>query len=208
MDTKLIANLSDVSLCLVALYISLRSFDVYRRFHYLRLLILGLSMVVVSLSAAADFTASYVTVVPLHTEWFISIAQTAGLLFILLGLVKSSDTYLRGLVLINVWTIPLLLLLLLFSAMLPALHDPLLQALFGGSRFLICCLIGVAYFSDFINKSTRFSLLMSVSFFLLCMWYFTGTIQPTASGPSIASDLGAIIGVMGLGVLVAAISWE
>jgi hypothetical protein len=208
MDAKLIANLSDVLLCLVALYISLRSFAVYRRFHYLRLLILGLSMVVVSLSAAADFIASSITVVPLHTEWFIFLGQTAGLLFILLGLVKSSDAYLRSLAIINAWTLPFLLLLLLFSGILPAIRDPLLQVLFGGSRFIICCLIGVAYFSDFINKSTRFSLLMSISFFLLCMWYFTGTIQPTTSGPSIVSNLGAIIGVIGLGVLTAAISWE
>jgi hypothetical protein len=208
MNAKLIANLSDVSLCLVALYIALRSFDVYRRFHYLRLLILGLSMVVVSLSAAADFTASYVTVVALHPEWFIFVGQTTGLMFILLGLIKSSDTYLRGLAVLNAWTMPFLLLLLLSSSVLPALHDPLLQVLFGGSRFIICCLIGVAYFSDFINRSTRFSLLMSTSFFLLCIWYLTSTIQPAIAGPSIATDLGAIIGIMGLGVLVAAISWE
>ncbi len=129
-------------------------------------------------------------------------------MFILLGLIKSPDSYLRGLAIINVWTLPFLLMLLLSSSVLPALRDPLLQALFGGSRFVVCCLIGVAYFSDFINKSTRFSLLMSASFFLLCIWYLTSTIQPAAAGPSIATNVGAIIGVLGLGVLVAAISWE
>ena len=55
MVTRLIPNLLDVSLCLVALFIAVRSFDIYARFRQYRLFILGLSMVLLSLSAAADF---------------------------------------------------------------------------------------------------------------------------------------------------------
>ena len=68
MDARLIPNLLDVSLCLVALFISVRSFDIYSRNRQFRLFILGLSMALVSLSAAADFTSSYVRAIPLHTD--------------------------------------------------------------------------------------------------------------------------------------------
>ena len=35
----------------------------------------------------------------------------------------------------------------------------------GFSRFLICMLILIAYFSTYVSKPSRFSLLMSISFF-------------------------------------------
>lgn len=209
MDTRLIANLSDVSLCLVALYISVRSFDVYTRFRYLRLFILGLSMVLVSLSAAADFTSSYIKVVTLNTDWFIYIGQTVGFLFILLSLVRSSDTYLRGLMLLNIWTFPPLLVLLFLSPVLPGIHNTLILTLLGGSRFLICSMISIAYFSAFMRKSTRFSMLMSVAFFLLYASYLIAFFgQSLASSRYFLGDLGDITGVIGLVVLVAAVSWE
>src|SRR5437899_1062779 len=119
MDTRLIPNLLDVSLCLVALFIAMRSFDIYSRFRQFRLFILGLSMALVSLSAAADFTASYVKVIPLHTDWFLYIGQAVGFLFILLSLVGNSDNYLRGLMRLNILAFVLLLSLLLLSPILP-----------------------------------------------------------------------------------------
>ena len=42
MNTNLIPNLLDVSLCLVALFISVRSFDIYSRSGQFRVLILGM----------------------------------------------------------------------------------------------------------------------------------------------------------------------
>src|SRR5690349_77740 len=101
MNTSLLPNILDVSLCLVALFISVRSFDIYARSRQFRVFILGLSMVLVSLSAAADFTSSYIRAIPLHTEWFLYIGQAVGFLFILLSLVRSSDNYLRNLMRLN-----------------------------------------------------------------------------------------------------------
>src|SRR5437879_11273427 len=121
MNTKLIPNLLDVSLCLVALFISVRSFDIYSRNRQFRLFILGLSMALVSLSAAADFTSSYVRAIPLHTDWFLYIGQAVGFLFILLSLVQSSEKYLRGLMSLNIVAFALFLVFLLLSLVLPDL---------------------------------------------------------------------------------------
>jgi hypothetical protein len=210
MDSRLIPNLIDVSLCLVALFISVRSFDVYAQFRQLRLFILGLSMALVSLSAAADFTASYVRVVTLNTDWFLYIGQAVGFLFILLSLMRNSENYLRVLMRLNIVAFPLLLLLLLLSPVLPGIPNAVERAVLGGSRCLICFMIFFAYFAAFTSKPTRFSLLMSASFFLLSAGYLMTLEQSFA--PSLTqylfNDLGDITGVIGLVALVAAVSWE
>jgi hypothetical protein len=210
MDARLIPNLIDVSLCLVALFISVRSFDVYSHFRQHRLFILGLSMVLVSLAAAADFTSSYVKAIPLHTEWFLYIGQTIGFLFILLSLLQSSDRYLRGLMIVSIVTFPLLILLLLLSPVLPGISDTLTRTLLDSSRCLICFMIFFAYFSAFTNKPTRFSLLMSISFFLLSAGYLMTVGQYFAPSFSqyLFHDIGDITDVIGLAALVGAVSWD
>jgi hypothetical protein len=205
----LIPHLLDVSLCLVALFIAVRSFDIYARFHQYRLFILGLSMVLVSLSAAADFISSYVTVIALQTDWFLYIGQVVGFLFILLSLVRSSDSYLRGLMRLNIVVFIFLLLLLFLSPALPPMDITTRTAL-GFSRLIICLLILVAYFSTYLSKPTRFSLLMSISFFFFTINYLMSLQQYFVSPVSqyIFRDQGDISGVIGLAVLVAAVSIE
>jgi hypothetical protein len=209
MDTRLIPNLLDVSLCLVALFIAVRSFDIYSRFHQFRLFILGLSMALVSLSAAADFTSSYVKVIPLHTDWFLYISQAVGFLFILLSLVQSSDKYLRGLMRLNILAFVPLLVLLLLSPILPGV-DTLTRTLLGFARLLICMQILFEYFSAYIRKPTRFSLLMSASFFFFTVDYLMILEQyfVPSLNQYLFQDLGDIAGVLALVVLVAAVSWE
>ena len=210
MNARLIPNLLDVSLCLVALFISARSFDIYSRFRQFRLFILGLSMALVSLSAAADFTSSYVKAIPLHTDWFLYIGQAVGFLFILLSLVQSSDKYLRGLIRLNILAFALLLILLLLSPVLPDMSDIPTRTLLGFSRLVICMLILLAYFSAYTSKPTRFSLFMSSSFFLFTVDYLSTLEQYFVPSFSqyLFRDLGDIAGVLGLVALVAAVSWE
>src|SRR5436309_16058959 len=144
MDTRLIPNLIDVSLCLVALFISVRSFDVYAQFRQLRLFILGLSMALVSLSAAADFTASYVRVITLNTDWFLYIGQAVGFLFILLSLMRNFENYLRVLMRLNIVAFPLLLLLLFLLPVLPGIPNVLKRPVLDGFGGLICFRIFLA----------------------------------------------------------------
>lgn len=209
MDIRLIPNLLDVSLCLVALFIGVRSFDIYSRFRQFRVFILGLSMLLVSLSAAADFTSSYIKVVSLHTDWFLYIGQSVGFLFILLSLLGNSDRYLRVLMRLNILAVALLLILLLFSADLPDI-DSFTRTLLGITRLAICMLILFDYYSAYISKPTRFSLFMSTSFFFFAVDYLTTLEQYFVAGTSqyVFRDTADISGVIALVVLVAAVSWD
>jgi hypothetical protein len=214
MGNHLIPNLLDVSLCFVALFISVRSFDIYSRSRQSRVFILGLSMVLVSLSAAADFTANYINTSParaiiLHTDWFLYVGQAVGFLFILLSLVWSSDNYLRSLVRLNSVAFALLLLLLLFSPALPSM-DILIQTVFNFTRFIACLLIFFVYFTAYMSKPTRFSLFMSISFFFFTADYLMTLEQNYAPvfNQSLIIALADIVGVFGLVMLVGAVSWE
>jgi hypothetical protein len=209
MNGSLIPNLLDVSLCLVALFIAMRSFDIFSRFRQYRLFILGLSMVLLSLSAAADFTSSYIKVVSLHTDWFLYIGQAVGFLFILLSLVQSTDRYLRGLMNWNILIFILLLILLFLSPVLPVMPDST-RTLFGFARLIICIVILSAYFSAYLSKPARFSLFMSASFFFFTVDYLITLEQ--YSVPSVSQYLllapADITGVIGLVMLISAVSIE
>jgi hypothetical protein len=209
MDNRLIPNLLDVSLCLVALFIAVRSFDLYSRLRQYRLFILGLSMVLLSLSAAADFTSSYIRAVALHTDWFLYIGQSVGFLFILLSLAQSSDRYLRSLMNLNILVFLALLFVLFLSPALPDMSNSA-RTLFGFVRLIICMFILCAYFSAYLNKPARFSFLMSAAFFFFTIDYLITLEQyvvPTLSQYLFRAP-GDITGVIGLVMLVSAVSIE
>ncbi len=210
MDTKMIANLIDVSLCLVALFISVRSFDVYTQFRYVRLFILGLSMALLSLSAAANFTANYVKVVTLHTGWFSYIAQISGFLFIFLSLTSSSARVLKSLMFLSALTVLPLLLLLFLSPALPALPQGGIQIFLEVDRWLLCFMIFFAYYFALLSKATHFNRFMTGAFLFISLGNFLALMQgfaPTFHA-NFLSDLGSIITIIGLVALIVAVSWN
>ena len=209
MSNNLIPNLLDVSLCLVALFISVRSFDIYSRSRQFRVFILGLSMALVSLSAAADFTSHYIRAVPLHTDWFLYIGQSIGFLFILLSLMQSSDKYLRNLMGLNIAAFALLLIFLFLSPALPKM-DIVTQTVFNMTRFIICLLIFFVYFTAYMSKPTRFGIFMSISFFFFTADYLMTVEQnfTPVLNQSLVVALADVAGVLALVLLVGAVSWE
>ncbi len=210
MDTRLISNLIDVSLCLVALFISVRSFDVYIHFRYQRLFVLGLSMALVSISAAADFTANYVTITPLYTDWFLYIAQTCGFFFIFLSLLEGSNSFLKLIMTLNILTVPLLLLILFLSPFLPGAPDGSMRIVLECLRCLISFMIFFAYFFAFTSKATLFNRFMTAAFFLISLGNFMAMMQ--SFGPNLnshlLSNLGSITDMVGLIALIIAVSWN
>jgi hypothetical protein len=210
MDTRLISNLIDVSLCLVALFVSVRSFDVYVHFRYQRLFVLGLSMALVSISAAADFTANYVTIITLHTDWFLYIAQTCGFFFIFLSLLKSSNSFLKLIMTLNVLAVPLLLIVLFLSPFLPGVPSGSLQIVLECMRWLISFMIFFAYFFAFTSKATLFNRFMVAAFFLISFGNFMSMMQSFAPNLNahLLSNLGSITDMAGLIALIIAISWN
>lgn len=210
MDARVISDMVDISLCLVALFIAVRSFDVYFYFHYQRLYILGLSMVLVSLSAATDFVSSYVRVISLNTDWFSYTSQGIGFLFILLSLLRSSNAYLKVLIRINLLLLPVLFILLFISPTLPGIPDATTRALLGIPRCIFCFMIFLSYFSTYISNPGHFNRFISAAFFLLGFGYFVIIIQNLLStaNQNYVSNLGDITSVIGLAALIVAVSWN
>lgn len=203
MDPNLIANTLSITLFIVALFISLRAFYLYVQTRSRRVFILALSMGVISLTAAAGFLGDNVTTVSLNVDWFNYIGQTISFLFILLSLVKSSDDYLRGLMRWHIVISLLLLLLFLFAPVLPPQFPVAVftKSFLSGSRGIICMATFFYYFSAFMSKETRFSLLMSIAFFLFSVGYLM--IIPKYSIPNldVVDRLGDVTRITGLVVL-------
>ena len=200
MDPNLIANVLSITLFVVALFISIRAFYLYVQTRGRRVFILGLSMGVISLTAAAGFLGDNVTTINLNVDWFNYIGQTISFLFILLSLVSNSDEYLRGLMRWH-FVISLLLLLLFFLApVLPAeFPDPAFTKTFlSGSRGLICGVIFFYYFCAFLSKETRFSLLMSVAFLFFCAGYLIILPKYSVPGLDLLDRMGDITRICGL----------
>ena len=206
MTDNLISNVLAGTLFLVSLFISIRAFYTYAKVQNPRLFILGVSMGMIALTAAADFTASNTTL-PINTDWFLFIGQAVSLLFILLSLAGSSDTYLHRLMRLHVFTSVAALCLLFLSPTLPGLDNTLLQVLLSGSRSVLCLLISFYYLSAFLGKQTRFSLLMSGAFLLLGFGYLLITQKFAVLDPNqtLFDNAGDVLRIGGLLALLAAV---
>src|SRR5947209_3899926 len=193
-----IANLLSITLFIISLFISVRAFYLYVRSRSRRLFILGLSMAVISFTAAAGYVGDNI-LTNINVDWFNYIGQTVSFLFILLSFVRSSDEYLRRLISWQIIASILLMLLLLMAPILPAeFPDPAVtKSLLSGSRGLICFMIFFYYVSSFMTRETLFSLLMSAAFLLLSFGYFT--IVPKYFYPNDTLDhVGDIMRICGL----------
>ena len=207
MSDTFIPNLLAVSLFFVALFVSIRAFYTYVRARSPRLFVLGLSMAVIALTAAADFASSNITTITLNTDWFLYIGQSVSLLFIFLSLLRSSIGYLRRLMVWHVCISALLLGFLLLSPALPGFPNTALRAILSGSRFIFCFGILFCYVEAFQRKATRFSFLMGLSFLLLAFGYVMIFQQYffTSTNAVHFDNIGDIIRVFGLITLLVAV---
>jgi hypothetical protein len=208
MSPDLIANILSLSLFFVALFISLRAFYVYARSRSRRLFVLALSMGVIALTAVAGFAGDNVTTMSLNVDWFNYIGQTASFLFILLSFLRSDEDYLRRLMRWQI-AIPLLLLILLLLAPVlpPEFPAPAVtKTVLSGSRGVTCMIIFFYYYLAFMKKEARFSLLMSGAFLALSFGYLIILPKYIYAGMDQIDQMGDIIRVIGLVVLLVAVS--
>ncbi len=203
MDTNLLANLLNGSLCLISLFIAVRAFVRYFQLRSPRLIILVLSMSMIALTAAADIVGENVAGMKLNTNWFLYIGQTVSFGYIFLSLFCRSDRSLRHLLLWQIiMSVPLLSLLVL-SPIMPAFPDLTSQAILSGSRGLICFLIFSRYLSSFLTtKQTFFGLLMSIAFLALSVGYLLILFTLFFAHMDIVDQIGDIIRIGGLVVLL------
>ena len=205
MGPNLIPNIVAIFLFLVALFVSLRSFYVYAATRNPRLFILGLSMAIISLTAAADFASSNITSITLNTDWFLYIGQAVSLLFIFLSFLRNSEEYFQSLMRVHIIASVVLIALLLLAPTLPAFPDTALKAVLSGSRCVISFGIFYCYASAFMTKQTRFGLLMTISFALIGFGYLMIVQQYFVAGPQIFDNVGDILRIFGFLALLIAI---
>jgi hypothetical protein len=205
MSANVIPNLLAIALFFVALLISIRAFYTYFQVYSQRVFILGLSMGIIALTAAADFFSGNVTSITLNTDWFLYIGQAVSLLFIFLSFLRASEEYLQRLMGIHILVSALLIGLLLLSASLPAFPNTFVRALLSGSRCAICFSIFYYYVSTFTAKPTRFSFLMSGAFLLLAFGYLMVFQQYFVHDATLLDNIGDLIRVIGLGFLLVAV---
>ena len=206
MDENFVANSLSLTLFVVSLFISLRAFYLYTRSRSRRLFILSLSMGMISLTAVAGYAGDNITSISLNVDWFNYIGQTVSYLFILLSFFSESDSYLRSLIRWQIAVSALLLILLFLAPVLPPeFPDPAItKSILSGSRGLICFIIFFYYTIAFMDKETRFSLLMSGAFLLLCCGYLF--IIPKYTTPNDVLDRsGDLMRISGLVILLFAV---
>ncbi len=206
MDQNFIANSLSLTLFVVSLFISLRAFYLYTQSRSRRLFILSLSMGMISLTAVAGYAGDNITSISLNVDWFNYIGQTVSFSFILLSFFSESDSYLRSLMRWQIAASALLLILLFLAPVLPPeFPDPAItKSILSGSRGLICFIIFFYYAIAFMDKETRFSLLMSAAFLLLCIGY--SIIIPKYTTPNDVLDRsGDIMRIAGLVFLLFAV---
>jgi hypothetical protein len=201
MDPNLIPDILASYLFFVAMFIALRAFYIYNKARNPRLFVLGLSMGVIALTAAADFSSTNFTNGTLNTNWFLYVGQAVSLLFILLSFLSSSDRYLRGLMIVHVCCSALLFGLLLFSPSLPDFPSVAFRAGLSASRSFICFGIFFCYVFAFFKKETRFSFLMGLSFLLLALGYLILVQKYFVATPDVFDHAGDITRMVSLTIL-------
>jgi hypothetical protein len=169
-----VANVLSITLFAASLIIALRVFYLCLQTaeggNY-RLVILGLSMLLLAVTALASFASDNSSTLPVNVGWFKYIGQTVCFLYVCLSLLYGKESYLRRLLF---WQIVSSLLLFLLLLPIIATHVPypiLAKVLFGGARSVICFIIFLFYLVAFMRKETRFSFLMGTAFLLMSMGY-------------------------------------
>ena len=207
-DPTFVPNILAISLFLAAVFISLRASYIYSQTRSPRLFVLGLSMGVISLTAADNLVANFITI-PFNTYWFLYLGQTISYFFIWASFFNSSDEYLHKLMRWHIVGSILALGLLLASPLIPPFPpDNVLRAVMSASRSIPCFGIFCCYIMAFMRKNARFSLLMSVAFFLLAVgpWIIVEKYFVTA-GADLLDGTGDFLRLIGLVVLLIAVLW-
>ena len=187
---------------IVSLIIAIRAFWLFAQFRGYRLFILGLSMLLFSLTTIAGI-ARNAQLIPLafSTTWFSFVGQTGAFLFLFLSSLRGTDGYLRSLIRWQIITSVPMAWLLVISPVLPQVSDPFIKALFIASRALVCFLTFYSYVALFMKKETRFSFLMMVAFLALTFGY-VGIIPrfflPQAAILTLVGDMLRVIGLIAL----------
>jgi hypothetical protein len=208
MNANTYANIRAIVIVIITLFIMLRAFRVYSETRSTRLLILGLTMIMIALTTTADTIGENITF-RLNSYWFNYFGQTTNFTIFFLSLLSSSEKYLRRLVRWQIVLSVLLLLLLLLGPSMPRSFPSLgvIRAILSSGRSIPCFFIAFYYIAAFFTKETRFSLLMGAGFLIVAFAYymiFPRYILPPQEAIQTTGDL---LRIFGFSTLLAALLW-
>src|SRR5205823_1571370 len=126
------------------------------------------------------------------------IGQTVGYFFIYLITLRHSERALKHITRWHVVAVVLLLGLLLLTPQLPTSSNPLLVILLSGARSVVCFAILMSYASIFINKPTRFNLLMGLAFLCITFGIWIYTMKFLLAQPLALDYIGDGVRIVGL----------
>lgn len=207
MDINTIATFISFPVGIVCMIIAIRAFYVYFFSRSEMLLVLGLAMTSISLGI-------YVGVVGIahlggnnyNLEWAKSTASISGALFIFLSSLVKSHAQLKSLRQLQYFCFGLFILVIVMTPLFPPFPTPLIPAGLNSIRALIYGSAFVRYAWIYINKSTRFSLIVSAGFLLLVVGFIMNTPQFFSHAYNVVTIEGGIIRILGYSTLLLAYS--
>lgn len=204
MNSTQITDLLLIIQAAITLLISMRAFYLYNRTRSDSLFSLALSMGVIGVGGVIGLIGDISFNGTYNTFWFRYVGQTVSYLFIFLSTLRGPDSYRRGLRVWHVISTGLLVVLLLLTPLIPPHMSPITQTVLSGSRGMVCLIICLHYAFIFFGKETRFSFLMSFSFFWITFGIAIYTLKFTAPDPVPLDYFGDSLRVVGLSTLLAA----
>ncbi|GHO90481.1 hypothetical protein KSF_005290 [Reticulibacter mediterranei] len=206
MNSQALVDILLVIQIIITLLISVQAF-----YHYVKtkgdiLFSVGLSMSVIALGGITGLLEDTLLAnSTFNSLWFRYIGQTISYLFILLISLRGSEAYIQRLKWWHIGGTILLLALLVFTPLIPVNSDPTILALLSGSRSAVCFAILLNYTAIFMNKRTRFSLLMGLAFLFITFGIWVYTMEFFLPHLLYLDYVGDGIRILGLVILLAAL---
>jgi hypothetical protein len=205
MTISQIANLMTVPIGTVCLFISLRAFYIYNLSRSDMVYVLGLSMAFIAtgvfLGAVGD---AHIAGNTLNTDWDRAFGSCCGGLFIFLSSLVTSHKQMQQLKRWQVLAVVAFIIVILLTPLYPPTKSPPIAFSLNAGRIIIYTCAFTRYFTLYLAKGTRFSLLMWISFLILVTGFALNIPGIFQNGLALITIIAAIVRITGyLAILVA-----
>jgi hypothetical protein len=167
-----IANLMTIPIGIVCLFISLRAFYIYNLSRSDMVYVLGLSMACIAggtfLGTVGD---AHIAGNTLNTDWGRAYGACCGGLFIFLSSLASSHKQMQQLKRWQVLAVIVFVIVVLLTPLYPPAKSPPIAFALNACRMVIYTCAFMRYFTLYLSKGTRFSLIMWSAFLILLIGY-------------------------------------
>lgn len=172
MTVNQIANLMSIPIGLVCLFISLRAFYIYNLSRSDMVYVLGLAMASIAtgifLGTVGDL---HIAGNNLNTDWTRAYGSSCGGLFIFLSSLVSSQKQMQQLKRWQMLAVVVFVIVILLTPLYPPDKSPPIAISLNACRIVIYFCAFFRYFTLYLSKGTRFSLIMWLAFLMLAIGF-------------------------------------